>query len=89
MSEYGRVFDQGLENGTYSAAQELGICLFYSSEDDAWFALLKRSPGLSVFGETPVDALREFCVMLPAALASGLSVEDVSEPISTPKQSLS
>jgi predicted RNase H-like HicB family nuclease len=82
MSEFGRVFDNGVESGIYTKTQEIVVMMFYSSEDDAWFATLKNSPGLSAFGETPADALREFCVMLPAALDSGLSVEDVSNPVS-------
>lgn len=82
-SDYGRVFDEGVERGIYTDAQSISVVLFHSSEDDAWFAMLKGMPGLNAFGDTPRAALKEFCVMLPGALDSGLSIEDVSSPLST------
>lgn len=73
------VFSDGIESGIYTDVRTIKLVRFYSSEDDAWFVMPELSHGLSAHGETPCEALKEFCVMLPAALDSGLSVEDIAE----------
>lgn len=40
--------------------------------------MFERAPGLSTFGDSPEDALKEFGVMLQGAIESGLKVSSVA-----------
>lgn len=41
------------------------IHIFWSADDDCYIAITPSFPGLSTFGATRMDALKEFEVVLP------------------------
>ena len=42
--------------------------VFWSDEDNCWFATCEAFPGLSAFGDTSAEALAEFDVLLQEAI---------------------
>lgn len=79
----GRVFDEGVARGAYTDARGIVIVQFLSSEDNGYITMFKLAPGLSTFGETREESLREFALMLPAAIESGVKVEEIDYPYYT------
>lgn len=54
------------------ASTDYSVQVFRSPEDSGYIALTPEFPGLSAFGETPQDALREMRKVLELAIATTL-----------------